>query len=133
MSTKYGVVVEKFAERHFISGFKKKYKSAWDVTWKGIEEELRRIDALIGVGNMVEIIMDRGEIKICKTEFRVASTQQSRHGSGNRCIIAVHQLDACVRVLLVYHKNDLRGGTHETAAWKNLVREHYAEYAEFCK
>ena len=31
-STKYEVVIEKYAERHFISKFKKKYKGSWDLT-----------------------------------------------------------------------------------------------------
>ena len=39
----YTVEVEKYAERHFIASFKKKYKGAWDITWKALEDEFKRI------------------------------------------------------------------------------------------
>ena len=129
MFTNYAVVVQKYAERHFISKFKKKYKRAWDVTWDAIHEEFKRIDTLIGKTNIAETITDQGGIKICKTEFRVHGTQESRHASGNRCIIAVHKNTCVVNVLVVYHKNDL-GGSNETANWKNLVKENYPEYSK---
>lgn len=130
MSISYGVVVEHYAERHFISTFRKKYKGAWDKTWSGLVEEFRRIDTLIGATNIAEVIVDRDGILICKTEFRVAGTQESRHSSGNRCIIAVHKNSEKVSVLLVYHKGDLRG-PNETAAWKGAVRENFEEYVNF--
>lgn len=129
MSTSHAVVVEEYAERHYISKFKKKYKGAWSATWKAIVEEFKRIDTLIGINSIVEIICDVGDIKICKTEFRVAGTQESRHGSGNRCIIAIHKSTQTVKVLLVYHKGYL-GSTNETASWKALIKENYSEYCD---
>lgn len=130
MSTRYAVIVEQFAERHFISKYRKKYKGAWDATWSAMHEEFMRIETLIGETNIVETISDQGDIKICKTEFRVHGTKESRHGSGNRCIVAVRKSTCVVHVLIVYHKNYLGGG-NETPAWNNLVREHYPEYAHF--
>ena len=62
-----------------------------------------------------------------KTEFKISGTQESRHGSGNRCIVAKHKDTNKVCVLLVYHKNDLGGG-NETANWKNVIKENYPEY-----
>ena len=129
MSTNYAIVVEKYAERHFISKFEKKYRGAWAVTWNAIQEEFKRIDTLIGETSIAEIITDQGDVKICKTEFRVHGTQESRHGSGNRSIVAVHKNTCVVNVLIVYHKNDLSGG-NETACWKNLVKENYPEYSK---
>lgn len=128
-SSNYAVEVEKYAERHFISGFKKKYRGAWDITWKAIEEELKRIETLIGVNNYVETIKSKRDLLICKTEFRVAGTQESRHGSGNRCIIAVQKEVKTVRVLLVYGKGDIRG-PRETTWWQGIVKETYADYAD---
>lgn len=128
MSTNYTVIVEKYSERHFISKFKKKYKGAWEVTWTELQGEFERIDAVIGKTNIAETITDQGDIKICKTEFRVHGTQESRHASGNRCIIAVHKNTYVVNVLVVYNKNDLGGG-NETTQWKNLVKENYPEYS----
>jgi len=129
MSINYVVSIEQYTERHFISSFKKKYKGAWDVTWTGISEEFKRIDALIGETSIVETITQSGDIRICKTEFRVHGTQESRHSSGNRCIVAVHKNTSTVHVLLVYGKTDLGGG-NETSNWKALVKENYPEYSK---
>ena len=127
MSISYAVTIEKFAERHYIAKFKKKYKNTWDVTWDAVEEEFRRIESLIGVNSIVEIITDAGDIRICKTEFRIAGPGKSRHASGNRCIIAIKKSTAVVHVLLVYCKGDI-GGPNETASWKAVVRDNYPEY-----
>ncbi|MEK7176265.1 MAG: hypothetical protein AAB704_00375 [Patescibacteria group bacterium] len=98
------------------------------MTWKALVEEFKRIDALIGETNIAETITDQGNIRICKTEFRVYGTRESRHTSGNRCIVAVHKNTCVVNILVVYNKNDL-SGSGETASWKNLVKENYPEYA----
>ena len=127
MFTSYAVVVEKFAERHYISKFKKKHRNAWDITWNAIAEQFKRIETLIGVNNIVEIICDAGDVKICKTEFRIAGPGKSRHASGNRCIIAVRKSTAIVHVLLVYSKGDV-GSSNETVAWKSIVKDNYPEY-----
>ena len=126
-STSYAVVFESFTERHFVKSFSKKYKGAWDFTLETITEEFEQIDLLF-LKNTAEIIADSNDIKICKTEFKISGTQDSRHGSGNRCIVAIHKNINKVCVLLVYHKNDL-GGNNETASWKNLVKENYPEYS----
>lgn len=49
MFTSYAVVVEKFAERHYISKFKKKHRNVWDITWNAITEQFKRTETLIGV------------------------------------------------------------------------------------
>ena len=125
---KYEVVFEPFTERHFIRTFAKKYKGAWTITLQTITEEFEQVDLLF-LKNTAETIVDSADIKICKTEFKIAGTQVSRHASGHRCIVAVHKSTAVVRVLLAYHKNDLRG-VNETASWKALVKENYPEYAK---
>jgi hypothetical protein len=130
MSSSYEVVVEKFAERHYISKFEKKYKNLWDITWSAITEQFKRIESLIGVTNIVEIIVDAGDIKICKTEFRIAGPGKSRHASGNRCIIAVHKNTAVVRVLLVYCKSDI-GEPNETVKWQTIIKNNCPEYKKF--
>lgn len=129
MFTNYAVIVAPYAERHFITKFKKKYKKAWDVTWVAMHEEFKRIDALIANTRIAEVIAATGTIRIVKTEFRVHGTQESRHASGNRCIMAIHKDTAIVHVLLVYNKNDLSDG-NETAQWKILVKENYCEYTK---
>lgn len=126
-STKFEVVFDPFTERHFIRTFLKKYKGAWERTRAFLVQEFAFVDVLFEK-SIAETIVSAGDIRICKTEFKIAGTNQSRHGSGNRCIVAVHKSSCTVHVLLVYNKNDLRG-SNETASWKSLIRENYPEYA----
>jgi len=79
--------------------------------------------------HFIKSFVEQKDIKICKTEFKIAGTNESRHGSGNRCIIAVNKKLNQVKVLLIYHKNDL-GGHNETSEWKGVVRENYGELKE---
>lgn len=123
---KYEVTFEPFAERHFIKTFEKKYQGAWERTRKSLCLEFTFVELLFSKST-AEVIVDSEKVRICKTEFRIAGTQVSRHGSGNRCIIAIHKEENKVCVLLVYHKNDLGGGG-ETANWKRIVKENYPEY-----
>jgi hypothetical protein len=117
------VTIEPFAQRHFIKSFAKKYKSAWDITLRAIIAELERLDNLLRT-DRTEIIIDRGGIKIVKTKFRVAGTQDSAKSSGNRCIAVWHVEAGRVSLLLVYAKTDLPGH-NETAVWKQIVKDNY--------
>ncbi|MEK7128695.1 MAG: hypothetical protein AAB933_04055 [Patescibacteria group bacterium] len=125
----YQVIIESFAGRHFIRTFAKKYKRAWDATLDFLIIEFKFIEALFLKSTAEYITNKDADIVICKTEFKISGTQESRHGSGNRCIVAVHKNENKVKVLLVYHKTDLGGGS-ETGNWKNLIKENYKEYKE---
>jgi len=127
MSTKYAVVIEPFAESHFVRLFAKKYKKHWDATLAAIQDQLQRIDALIGQTNIAETIISENDVRIVKTEFRVVGTHEARHTSGNRCIVAVHDKTQTVCVLLVYCKTDVRG-SRETNWWKGLIHDNYPQY-----
>jgi len=74
-----------------------------------------------------EIICDINEVKIVKTKFKIANTKKSAKTSGNRCIVAWHENNHSVSVLLVYGKTDL-SGTNETAEWKKIIKKNYSEY-----
>ncbi len=126
MSTKYIVTFAAFAERHFVKKFQRKYKRAWDITREALVRQYQSIDVLFD-RSIAEVIVHTETVKICKTEFTVAGTNQSRKASGNRCILAIHTDTSQISVLLVYHKNDLGGGS-ETANWKRLIKENYPEY-----
>ena len=130
-SINYAVTFEPFTERHFIRSFAKKYKGAWDFTFRLLRQEFEQIDLLF-LKNIAEIIVNTKDIKICKTEFKISGTNQSRHGSGNRCIVAIHENTNTISVLLVYGKTDL-SGHNETLEWKRLIAENYPEYKEHCK
>ncbi len=131
MSTNYAISIEPFAERHYIKNFKNKHKNAWDITWRAVQKEFQNFDVLFE-RNIAETIVDLNSIKICKTEFRIAGTKHSRHGSGNRCIIALHNGEVPkVVVLIVYHKNHLKGSGNETSKWKNVIKKNYPAYKAF--
>lgn len=122
----YSVIFEDFTERHFIKSFERKYKKNWYLTQQSLAQEFARVDILF-LKSIAEIIVDVPEVKICKTEFKIAGTQESRHGSGNRCIIAIHKEECEVRVLLVYGKTDF-SSRNETAEWKEIIKANYPSY-----
>ena len=120
------VLIEQFADSHFVKTFSKKHKQHWDVTLDAIVAGLERIDTLLET-DKATMICDVDGVQIIKTEFRVVGTKESAKTSGNRCIVAWHVEKQQVSVLLVYGKTDItsRG---ETAAWKKLVKDNYPEY-----
>jgi hypothetical protein len=130
MCTNYEVSFEPYADRHYIRSFAKKHKRAWDFTLSAITREFQSFDVILR-RSIAETITDKNaDVVICKTEFKISGTNESRHGSGNRCIVAQHKsAPKQIRVLLVYHKSDLGDG-NETAKWKNIIRENFPEYRE---
>lgn len=129
MEENYSVRIERFAERHFIKSFEKKYKSHWDVTLRAIIAELEHIDMLLRT-DRAETITDLGGVKIIKTKFKVVKSKESVKASGNRCIVAWYPDKKYVTVLLVYGKTDL-GGNNETASWKRMIKDNYPDLKEF--
>lgn len=95
---------------------------------KAIQAEFERIDSLL-LTDKAEIIYDSVKLKIIKTQFKIAGTNESAKGSGNRCIIAWYPEKQFVSVLLVYCKTDL-SGHNETAEWKKIIINSYSEYSE---
>lgn len=126
MQTSNSVLIEQFAENHFVEKFAKKYKQHWDTTREAIIAQLERIDMLL-LTDKAETICDVEGIKIIKTKFRVDGTKESAKTSGNRCIVAWHTEKQSVSVLLVYAKTDI-SGHNETAEWQKLVKNNYPEY-----
>jgi hypothetical protein len=126
MFINYFVNIEKYAERHFIKSFAKKYGKAWDITMEALKRELQGFEILL-LKTIAEIIVQKDEIKISKVEFKVAGTDESRHGSGNRCIVSVDNCNNSINILLLYHKNHLGKG-NETAQWKQIIKENYSKY-----
>ena len=125
----YTVLIEPFAEKHYIKRFRKKYKDAWGRTWFSLENEFSMFPLLFDDGTASVIHASKG-VQICKTKFRIIGMKQSKSGSGNRCIVAVHGEAKEVRVLLVYNKTDLSGSGNETAQWKRIIKQNYSEYTD---
>ena len=129
MSTNYAVTIEPFADRHYIRTFAKKYKKAWNFTLSALIREFQSFDVILKKTIAEEITDRNADAVICKTEFKISGTQESRHGSGNRGIVTKHKNTNKICVLLVYCKNDLGGG-NETANWKRVIKENYPEYSD---
>jgi hypothetical protein len=126
MSISYTVKIEKFAESHYIKRFSKKYKSFWDFTIKGIISELERFDEFMKTDH-IDLISCSSSITILKAGFRVASTKFSRKASGNRYIVSLDKQKNEIKILLIYHKNDI-GDKNETLAWKKIIKDNYDDY-----
>ncbi len=119
------VGIEPFAETHYIKSFKKKYKNQWEVTLVAIQSQLEHIDRLLQTAK-AEHICDVDNVRIIKTEFKIAGSKESAKTSGNRCIAAWYTDRKHVALLLVYGKADIPG-RNETAQWKSMVRAAYPE------
>ncbi|OGL95282.1 hypothetical protein A2258_01595 [Candidatus Uhrbacteria bacterium RIFOXYA2_FULL_41_8] len=132
MCIDYLVDFEKFAERHFIKRFAKKYKSAWVATRKALDQQLRRPDILLK-RSIAEMIVANKYYQICKVEFRIAGPGKSRKASGNRCIVVLNNGLRTVRVLCVYHKADLEGPGNETTKWKKIICDAFPEFMDLLK
>ena len=126
MSINYIVKIEEFANSHYIKKFSKKYKNFWDITLKGILLELERFEEFTKTDHL-DFISGRDNVSIFKADFRVAGTNFSRKASGNRYIIALDNNKNEIKILLMYHKNDI-GDRNETSSWKNIIKDNYSDY-----
>jgi len=126
---RYAVIFSPYTDRHYIRTFNKKYGKAWEKTHRALMIEFAFVDALFEkrIAETIHVSPD-GNVKICKTEFKILGTNVSRHASGNRVIIAVDNSTGVVHVLLIYSKTDLSGKRSETAKWQKLVKDNYPEY-----
>jgi len=126
MSTSYIIKIEEFAQSHYIKNFSKKYKNFWDITIRGILLELEHFDEFVKTDH-IDLISCCESIVIFKSDFRIAGTKFSRKASGNRYIMSLDKSKNELKILLMYHKNDI-GNKNETAAWKKMIKENYRDY-----
>jgi len=128
MSIKHKVEIKQFAEKHYIKKFKKKYKTHWDVTLDAILQMLQKPDELFKTERLNEVSRPDDRYCVCKLKFTIAGTGASAKSSGNRAIIAIDKTNFLVTVLLVFHKNDLKGQSSETTQWKKIIKENFSNY-----
>lgn len=125
----FRVVVEPFAEKHYIKDFQKKYKSHWLTTRKAIVAQFNNIDLLLVSGRLtppIYISEDMRSYAIYKHSFAVAGTKQSPKSSGNRIILFVDYELRTVHILLAYSKNHI-SSPNETAKWQTIVNKQYPD------
>jgi hypothetical protein len=83
----YRVIVGAYCTRHFIKRFAKDYPGKrWDITFRSIEQDLRRVYSLQTTQQVDELRRGSGCI-LFKYDFTVAQSGISPKASGNRCII----------------------------------------------
>ena len=122
---RYEVILEEFANRHFIKNFEKKYKDKWAETLDDIMFICEHIDEALKSSRANLITADERN-RLIKLDFAIRGIKVSPKKSGNRCILLVDERLSLVRILLVYAKTDL-SSHNETAEWKRIVWEQYAD------
>ena len=128
----YDVEVGKYAERHYIKTFEKKYKGAWTITFSAIFDLTKRIDALIAETDRADEIILFEEHALVKLDFAVAGTRMSPKASGDRVIIYVNKDTRLCIILLVYSKNEI-GPPNETQKWQAEIKSNYPDIWEIFK
>jgi hypothetical protein len=128
MSTNHTVHIEVFAERHYLRGFRKRYKSEFDIPWRAFMLMLQKFELILDRAGAHKISNPTKDIVICKLEFKVLPNESAKV-SGNRCIVAHNKQKAVIKVLMVYCKNDVRGN-NETVWWTQIIKKNYPEYVD---
>ena len=127
----FRVVIDPFAEKHYVKDFQKKYKSHWSITRKAIVAQLNNVDLLIDSGRMTPPIYQSTDRQhaIHKHSFAIAGMKQSAKSSGNRLILYIDYKLRTVSILLLYGKNRI-GSPNETAKWRAVIEKQYSEIIE---
>ena len=120
----YTINIWTYAERHYISHFRKSYSKAWDITQDAIYQELYRIDNFLKT-TKAEIIVSCTQGDIIKCEFSIAGSHISAHTSGNRYIIYRNKETNTITILLVYTKDHIKKNQQETVRRKQEIKNNY--------
>lgn len=123
-------MVGAYSTRHFIKRFAKDYPGKrWDITFRSIEQDLRRVHALQTTQQVDELKRGSGCI-LFKYDFTVAQSNVSPKASGNRCVIFLDTETHQQTILLLYGKPDLPKNQHETAWIYAVVEQEYNDVWE---
>jgi hypothetical protein len=122
---RYKVILEKYAEQHYIKSFSKDYKSTWSKTMDNIVTLCEHIDNVLHY-KRASIVKQTTEYKLVKLNFAIEGTKKSPKASGNRCILFVNESEHSVKILLVYHKNHVKS-KHETAWWQGIIADEFPD------
>lgn len=127
---KFNVEFSSFAETHFCKDFLKKYKSkAWAVTYQSIIDVLEKSFG-VQQTNLIDNIKfsQEDDIGIFKLDFRVAGTNTSPKGSGNRVIFSLNNKTGSIVILLVYGKDHCKKSQSETQWIIEHIKANFPEY-----
>ena len=128
MSTggRYLVQFDPYTKNHFIKSITKRYSSRqWQATRKSLEFVLEHIDQHI-LTDKARTIHASDVGRIVKLYFKIAGTNDSAKGSGNRAIVFLDDTLHITRVLLVYSKKEICQ-PNETVKWQKVISEQFPE------
>ena len=128
MSTggRYLVQFDPYTKNHFIKSITRRYSiRQWQATRKSLEFVLERIDQHI-LTDKARTIHASDAGRIIKLYFKIAGTNDSARGSGNRAIIFLDDTLHVARVLLVYSKKEICQ-PNETVKWQKVISEQFPE------
>ena len=128
MSTggRYLVQFDPYTKNHFIKNITRRYSSRqWQATRKSLEFVLEHIDQHI-LTDKARTIHASDVGRIVKLYFKIAGTNDSARGSGNRAIVFLDDTLHVARVLLVYSKKEICQ-PDETVKWQKVISEQFPE------
>ncbi len=123
----YSISVHKYAKKHFIKSFSRKYKT-WDATFIEIENMLSRVDMFL-LTSKIEKIHNCDTWYIAKCEFKVVWTSESPKKSWNRIIIFVDEEKFETQILLLYAKTNI-WSHNETIWWEQEIKNSHKDIAK---
>lgn len=124
-----------YCERHFCKDFYRKYSGKqWLETKKTIVDTLKR-SFMVQQTSLVDILTYSQEdnFGIFKFDFKVAGTNLSPKGSGNRAIFSLCNNTGKIRILLVYTKDHCSKKGTETQWIFGHIKAAFPEYKKYCK
>jgi len=127
---KYSVIFSDFSNKKYKKEFLRKYgRRIWKATEDSIVESLERIANIEGK-NMLDIICDTNKDTVfAKYSFRIARSNICPKISGNRCILEICNQKRCVKILFIYHKDNIPSKEkNETNWWKQIISEEFDKH-----
>ena len=130
----FRVIFSPYAEKHFCKDFGKKYRGKpWVETRRTIVATLERAAAFQST-DLIDVLRFSHEnhAGIFKLDFRVAGTNVSPKGSGNRVIFSLSNVTSEVIILLVYAKTHCDKRHSETQWALEQVKSAFSEWKQYC-
>ena len=120
------VSFSKYAKRHFLRNFEKKYRGAqWTITLDSIIVDISRMRVHgnnMQLTQQVDELWHRDNFWVFKYDFAVAKTNKSKKGSGNRCVVFLDAIENSAEILLIYSKDDLPKNMGEQAFIEKVLK-----------
>ena len=130
----FNVEFTQYAEKHYCKDFLKKYKTKqWLETKNTITDALERSFLLQDTSLIDNLKFSQEDgVGIFKLDLRVARTNSSPKGSGNRVIFSLCNNTGNIKILLVYGKTHCDKKHTETQWILEHIKGNFPEYKKYC-